>query len=141
MGNLGLPVWHHWWGWSWDVVVATLFILAGVALVFGGRNGLTRSAEVPVQGTDVAGSAEPGAAAEPAAAGGPASRMHRSRANRKFLGVCGGMGEYFNVDPTIVRLLAIAAAFASFGIALIAYFLLAIVLPNEPLPAAPQPAV
>jgi len=144
LGNLGVPLWHHWWGWSWDVIVATLFILAGVALMFGGRDGLTRPAPAAEGG---AAGTEGGAAAESAATPAAAARdrLHRSRTDRKFLGVCGGLGGYFGIDSTIVRLIAVAAAFASFGIALLAYFLMALVVPQEPAPAAvpapaPQPA-
>ena len=34
-------------------------------------------------------------------------RLYRSRTNRIICGVCGGVGEYFGVDPTIIRLLLI----------------------------------
>jgi phage shock protein PspC (stress-responsive transcriptional regulator) len=144
LGNIGIPVWHGWWGWSWDVVVATLFIMAGVALVFGGRNAMTRSGEAaaePTGGTTEGGTAAPAGSAPASAAAPGRARLFRSRSDRKFLGVCGGMGAFFEVDSTIVRLLTVAAAFASFGIVLLAYFLMALVLPQEPLPAAPQAAV
>ena len=32
-------------------------------------------------------------------------RLYRSRDNRMIAGVCGGLGEYFNIDPTLIRLL------------------------------------
>jgi len=31
-------------------------------------------------------------------------KLHRSSVNRMLFGVCGGIGEYFNIDPTIIRL-------------------------------------
>lgn len=144
LGNIGIPVWHGWWGWSWDVVVATLFIMAGVALVFGGRNAMTRSGDSAAQpggGLAEGGTAAPAGSAPVSAAAPVRARLCRSRSDRKFLGVCGGLGAFFDVDSTIVRLLTVAAAFASFGIVLLAYFLMALVLPQEPLPAAPQAAV
>lgn len=57
-------------------------------------------------------------------------KLFRSRTNRKLLGVCGGLGEYFGIDPTIVRLLWIFAFFA-FGVGLIAYIIAAIVMPES----------
>lgn len=35
-------------------------------------------------------------------------KLHRSGTNRMISGVCGGIGEYLNVDPTVVRLVAVA---------------------------------
>lgn len=47
-------------------------------------------------------------------------------------GVCGGIAKYFNVDPTMVRLIAVLTLF--FGLAgLLIYVILAIVVPLEPL--------
>jgi phage shock protein C len=46
--------------------------------------------------------------------------------------VCGGIAAYFNSDPTLVRLVFIAAAFASFGFMLLLYVIMAIVVPVEP---------
>jgi phage shock protein C len=57
-------------------------------------------------------------------------------------GVCGGIAEYFNVDPTLIRLLFVLFAFAG-GPGLIAYIVLAIIVPEEPTgqaaPPAPEP--
>jgi phage shock protein C len=47
-------------------------------------------------------------------------------------GVCGGLGEYFSIDPTLVRVLFIAFALIG-GPGLIAYILLLIIVPEEPL--------
>ncbi len=59
-------------------------------------------------------------------------RLYRSRQNKMLCGVCGGIGEYINLDPTIVRLLAVILAFCSFGTALLVYFIMAIVMPDAP---------
>jgi phage shock protein PspC (stress-responsive transcriptional regulator) len=45
--------------------------------------------------------------------------------------VCGGIAEYFNIDPTLVRLLFVFAALAG-GPGLIAYLIMMIVVPEEP---------
>jgi phage shock protein C len=60
-----------------------------------------------------------------------AKRLYRSRDERKIWGVCGGIAEYFDVDPTIIRLIAVLTLFfACTGI--IVYIILAIVMPLEP---------
>lgn len=49
--------------------------------------------------------------------------------DQKLFGVCGGLGEYFGIDPTVVRLLFIVAFFG-FGTGLLVYIVLAIVMPS-----------
>lgn len=58
-------------------------------------------------------------------------RLYRSRDERMISGVCGGIGKYFNVDPTLIRLLFVIFAFAG-GPGLVAYIVLAIIVPQEP---------
>ena len=59
-------------------------------------------------------------------------RLYRSRSNRMLFGVCGGLGEYLNVDPTVIRLIFVLA-FLPGGPGLIAYLVLALLVPEEPL--------
>ena len=60
-------------------------------------------------------------------------RLYRSRTSRMISGVCGGIAEYFNIDPTLVRLIAILLSFAGAGIGgLIAYFICVAVIPEQP---------
>ena len=40
-------------------------------------------------------------------------RLYRSETNKKIAGLCGGLGEYLNFDPTVVRLFAVVLCFAS----------------------------
>lgn len=57
-------------------------------------------------------------------------KLYRSRKNRIIAGVCGGLADYFNVDPTVVRFIFAAMVFgAGFGIGL--YIVLWIVIPEE----------
>lgn len=59
-------------------------------------------------------------------------KLYRVREDRKVLGVCGGIAEYFDVDPTIVRLgAALLIVFAGTG--LIAYLIAALIIPEKPL--------
>jgi phage shock protein PspC (stress-responsive transcriptional regulator) len=61
-------------------------------------------------------------------------RLTRSRRTRMIAGVCGGIAEYMNVDPTIVRLLwAMITIFPmSFPLGLLGYLLAWIIVPEEP---------
>jgi phage shock protein PspC (stress-responsive transcriptional regulator) len=57
-------------------------------------------------------------------------QMYRSRNNRMVAGVCGGLAEYFKIDPSIVRLLWVFAAIASAGLGVLIYVILIFVLPE-----------
>ncbi len=61
-------------------------------------------------------------------------RLYLSNTEKKIAGVCGGLGEYFDVDPTIVRLLFIILCFAT-GIFpfILGYILCWIIAPRAPL--------
>jgi phage shock protein C len=70
----------------------------------------------------------------------PRKKLMRSRVDRKIAGVCGGMAEYFDVDPTLVRVLWLIITLFTGGLGLIAYILAWIIIPEEPEPAAIAPA-
>lgn len=58
--------------------------------------------------------------------------LYRSTTNKKIFGVCGGIGEYFNVDPTMVRLIwGVAILFG--GSAIPAYLIAAMIMPARTL--------
>ena len=58
-------------------------------------------------------------------------RLYRSRTNRQLGGVCAGLGAYFNLDPTLVRLaFAILALFGGAGLPL--YLVMWIIIPEAP---------
>ncbi len=60
-------------------------------------------------------------------------RLYRSRTDKKLGGVCSGIGEYFDIDPTIIRVLwVIITVFTGFAPGIIAYILLWIIVPEEP---------
>ena len=66
-------------------------------------------------------------------------RLYRSRTDRMIAGVCGGIAEYSNLDPTLVRVLFILLAFITGGATLLAYPILWIVVPEQPAAPASWP--
>ena len=52
------------------------------------------------------------------------------RKDKKIFGVCGGLGDYFGIDPTIIRILFLVAVIG-FGSGLLIYLILALVMPEE----------
>lgn len=59
-------------------------------------------------------------------------RLYKSRKNKVIDGVCGGVGEYFGIDPVIIRLLWVALFFA-YGSGIILYIIAMIIIPPEPI--------
>lgn len=62
----------------------------------------------------------------------PPKRLYRSSKDRILGGICGGIAEYFNADPTIVRLLFVLLLLASFGTAVLGYLIAWIIIPRNP---------
>ncbi len=58
-------------------------------------------------------------------------RLYKARGHRMVCGVCGGVAEYFGVDPTLVRLAFLLLA-AGWGSGIIAYIVAALIIPEPP---------
>ena len=57
-------------------------------------------------------------------------RIYKNREKKMLCGVCAGVAEYFDIDPTIVRILWIAGIFLSLGTGVLAYLLCWFLIPN-----------
>ena len=58
-------------------------------------------------------------------------RLYKARGQRMVCGVCGGLAEYFGIDPTLVRLAFLLLA-AGWGSGLLAYIVAALIIPEPP---------
>ena len=58
-------------------------------------------------------------------------KLFRSRHNRMLAGVCGGLADYFNIDPTLMRVITIVLAFTPFVPVIIIYLLLWLLIPER----------
>ena len=57
-------------------------------------------------------------------------KLYRSSENKVICGVCGGIAEYFNIDPTVVRVgWAIVSVFGGAGV--LAYIVAAVIMPRQ----------
>ena len=65
-------------------------------------------------------------------------RLYRSRDNRMIGGVCAGLGKYFNIDHTVVRLIFVLGTFFGLGSLLVVYLILLLVIPEEPMDTPPM---
>ncbi|HSV85164.1 MAG TPA: PspC domain-containing protein [Levilinea sp.] len=65
-------------------------------------------------------------------------RLYRSIDERMFAGVCGGLGKFFGLDPTIVRLVFVILALMG-GPGILIYIVMWVVVPDEPAGSVPPP--
>lgn len=71
-------------------------------------------------------------AASPQAPYAPGKRMGRSNRDKIIFGVCGGMAEFLNTDPFLVRVLWVVGTILTSGVLILAYLILAIIMPKYP---------
>lgn len=59
-------------------------------------------------------------------------KLYRSRSNRIISGVCAGLGDFFNIDPTVVRVIFVLGMILGFGSFAFIYLVMIFVVPEEP---------
>ncbi len=59
-------------------------------------------------------------------------KLYRSRTDRMISGVCGGLGKYLGIDPTLIRLVFVLLLLFGVGSGLILYIILMFIVPEEP---------
>ena len=64
-------------------------------------------------------------------------KLYRSRSKRMVGGVCGGLGVFFAIDPTLVRLVFVFGLIFGFGSMLFVYLVMLFIVPEEPLVTNP----
>jgi phage shock protein C len=121
MINLGWVTEIHWWSFSRKIILPILFVLLGIVLIY-----IQRGKSIPKIDSSVENDS-----AHTSTSSVAYKELRRSASNKKLFGVCGGIAEYFEIDPTIVRILYVILVLASFGWALLLYIILAIIIPEE----------
>jgi len=100
-----------WFHFPWEFVLPSLFIIAGMALIFWPltrtrvQNGMDKVSDM--------------------------SGMRRNLSDKKIWGVCAGLAMHLGIDASIVRILWIAVTFVTFPLAIFLYILMAILIPDE----------
>ena len=113
--EFGLFDYFQFWRIPWRVLWAVFLIFIGLFMIFAANKSqktANEQGEVNSYFTSLL------------------KQLYRSRDNRMVAGVCGGLGDYFKIDPSIVRLLWVFAAIASAGLGVLTYVILIFVLPE-----------
>ena len=131
LDNLDVFSFHQWWHMSWEFVFPGLLILAGIYF-------LTNHSKIPA----------PQQAPEPPATGDQSAQdqnttvasspteqlkkkiLRRSMTDKKLFGICGGVGEYFDIDPTIIRIAYAIFTVLSSGAGIMIYLVMYFVIPE-----------
>ena len=59
-------------------------------------------------------------------------KLYKSH-KKMICGVCAGIAEFFNIDPTIVRLISVLLSLGSIGLGIVIYIIAAVIMPDEPI--------
>ena len=131
LDNLDILSFHRWWYMSEDFVFPGLLILAGIFFLTK-RKGLS----VPLQPNTPPISGELSSQDQNVHTESSANKqsemkvLRRSITDKKLFGICGGAGEYFNIDPTIIRIIYVIFTMLSGGAGILIYLLMYLVIPE-----------
>jgi phage shock protein C len=117
--HFGFFYYFNIWHLPWQTIWALLLIAIGIFMLYN----FTPIGRKDKYGSDENGNAE---------ANKQSRQIYRSKSNKMIGGVCGGIAEYFNLDPTLVRLAYVLISFASMGLSIVVYIVLMIVFPEMP---------
>jgi phage shock protein C len=105
------------WHWPWKTIWSLVLIIVGILMLYNFTSlGSKRESH---QDDSIAGQHN------------GRKQIYRST-NKMLAGVCAGIAEYFDIDPTLVRLGYVLLSIASLGMGLVVYILLMIILPQAP---------
>ena len=105
------------WHWPWKTIWSLVLIIVGILMLYNFTSlGSKKDTEQDDSATD------------------QHAKKQIYRSNNKMLaGVCAGIADYFDIDPTLVRLGYVLLSIASFGMGLVVYIILMIVIPQAPI--------
>lgn len=125
LGNLDILDWEEWWDFSWEYVLPLLLIAVGVFFIARPA----RAVEESVPSLE---------AQEPAKQSAAGKTLRRSKMDRKIGGICGGLGAYLNIDPSLVRVAFVFFTIWPFGLGAVVYLIMLLVIPEEDVEPAKQ---
>jgi phage shock protein PspC (stress-responsive transcriptional regulator) len=131
LDNLDILSFHRWWYMSEDFVFPGLLILAGVYFL---TKRTVTPMSAPLKEPSISGeqpSQDPMLHTETSSQEQKKTKvLRKSLYDKKLFGICGGVGEYFEIDPTIIRIAYVVFTLLSGGAGILIYLLLYLVIPE-----------
>ena len=113
--NIGIFEYFRFWHISWTSLWAIFLITVGLLLIYSSKK-----------------SQEKGESSDSTSFSLPdINKIYRSKENRMLAGVCAGIATYFNIDPSIVRIIWVIASIGTIGLGILVYILLIFIFPDE----------
>jgi phage shock protein PspC (stress-responsive transcriptional regulator) len=119
LDNLDFISFRSLFRFAWSYALPVSLVLVGLYLIMRPKTESRGDPPAPTEGS-TATSPEP-----------TRRRLERSATDRKLFGVCGGLGAYFSIDSTVIRLLFVLFTLMSIGFGLLLYIILIFVMPEE----------
>jgi phage shock protein C len=132
LDNLEIFSFCSMWDTAWEFILPSILILTGIYF-------LTRHRKFQSTSSEQAGPAEPGQSTESQTTPPESATTHttnpkmlrRSLTDKKVFGICGGAGEYFGIDSTILRVAYAIFTVFSGGMGIVLYLLLYLIIPED----------
>jgi phage shock protein C len=132
LDNLEILSFHRWWHMSWEFVFPGLLILAGIYfLTKHDKISTPQQAQEPPMTGEQSSQDQPPFTASSSAEQPKMKVLRRSMSDKKLFGICGGAGEYFDIDPTIIRIAYAVFTVLSGGTGILIYLLMYLIIPED----------
>ena len=131
LDNLEILSFYRWWHMSWEFIFPGLLILSGIYFLtkHDKRTTPQQVQEPPSSGEQPSQDQTPPTASSSTEQ--PKTKvLHRSITDKKLFGICGGAGEYFDLDPTIIRIAYAIFTVISGGTGILIYLLMYLIIPE-----------
>jgi phage shock protein C len=131
LDNLEIFSFHRWWNMSEDFIFPGLLILAGIFfLTKRNRQAAPILPHEPSPMGEQSSPEQPQQASSPSGEPQKSKVLRRSLNDKRLFGICGGVGEYLDVDPTIIRIAYVIFTLLSGGAGVLIYLLMYLIIPE-----------
>ena len=131
LDNLDILSFHRWWHMSWEFVFPGLLILVGIYFLTKHEKISTpRQAQESLMTGEQPSQDQISNTASSSNEQPKLKVLRRSIHDKKLFGICGGAGEYFDVDPTIIRIAYAIFTMLSGGAGILIYLLMYLIIPE-----------
>jgi phage shock protein C len=129
LDNLDVLSFHNMRHLFWDYGIPSFLILLGIFFIIV-RSKKNESPSLFSQDNSTSNTTPPMSSDIPGGSSPKKKELRRSKKDKKFLGICGGFAEYFDIDPSIVRIAYAVFTVFSSGAGIIIYFIMYLVIPE-----------